>query len=90
MSVVRGLLGAAIGAAGAVVALRLRSVMQERDESLSEVLGDLPGILAEDATRLGDAARGALDDGRAATSRARIEFDEQVERRARRTEGNDV
>jgi hypothetical protein len=89
VSIVRGTIGALLGAAGAAVALRVRSVMKERDETLAEVVGDLPGILAEDVSRLGDAARGALEDGRTASARARIEFDEQVARRARRTEGDD-
>ena len=90
MSVVRGILGAAFGAAAAGVALRVRTVARERDQSLVDVASDLPGILAEDATRIADAARHALEDGREATKRARIDFDEQVAGRARRTKGNDV
>ena len=89
MSVIRGILGATLGAAGAAVALRVRQAAKERDQSVVEVLGDLPGLLAEDVTHLGDAARGALADGREAAHRARIEFDEQVAAPARRTEGND-
>ena len=51
---------------------------------------DLPGILAEDATRMADAARRAINDGRVAAEAARIDFDEQVAARARRTKGHDV
>lgn len=90
MSAVRGILGAAFGAAVAGVAMRVRSVSKERDQSVGEVLADLPGILAEDVTRIADAARHAVDDGRDAAREARIEFDEQVAARARRTKGNDV
>ena len=90
MSVVRGIFGAALGAAAAGIALRVRTVAKEREQSIGEVLADLPGIVSEDVTRISDAARHAIDDGRAAAQDARIDFDEQVERRARRTKGNDV
>ncbi len=90
MSLVRGILGAALGAATAGVALRVRSVAKERGQSLADVASDLPGILAEDVTRIADAARAAVDDGREAARSARIDFDEQVASRARRTKGNDV
>ena len=90
MSAVRGILGAALGAAVAGVAMRVRSASKERDQPVGDVLADLPGILAEDVTRLSDAARHAVEDGRAAAREARIEFDEQVAARARRTKGNDV
>lgn len=90
MSAVRGILGAALGAAAAGVAMRVRTVAKERNQPVGEVLTDLPGILAEDATRVVDAARHALEDGREAARTARIEFDEQVAGRARRTKGNDV
>ncbi len=90
MSVVRGIVGAALGAATAGIAMRVRSVAKERDQSLLDVAGDLPGILAEDATRIADAARHALEDGREASRTARIDFDEQVASRSRRTKGNDV
>ena len=90
MSVVRGIVGAALGAAVAGVALRVRTAAKERDQSLGEVIADLPGIVGEDVTRISDAARHAYDDGRAAAQDARIHFDEQVQRRARRTKGHDV
>jgi hypothetical protein len=90
VSIVRGIIGAALGAATAGVALRVRTVAKERGQSVAEVAADLPGILSEDLTRIADAARGAVDDGREAARNARIDFDEQVERRARRTKGNDV
>lgn len=90
MSVVRGILGAALGAATAGVAIRVRQVAKERDLPLTEVISDLPGILSEDVTHLADAARHALEDGRDAARSARIDFDEQVAARARRTKGNDV
>lgn len=90
MTPVRGILGAALGAAVAGVAMRVRSASKERNQSVSDVIADLPGILAEDATRLADAARHAVEDGRDAAREARIDFDEQVAARARRTKGNDV
>lgn len=90
MNVIRGIVGAALGAATAGIALRVRSVAKERDQSLLDVASDLPGILAEDATRIADAARHAYEDGREASRNARIDFDEQVASRSRRTKGNDV
>ena len=90
MSVVRGIVGAALGAATAGVALRVRAVARQRGQSLAEVAADLPGILAEDASQIVAAARHAVEDGREAARDARIDFDEQVARRARRTKGNDV
>ncbi|MCB0879954.1 MAG: hypothetical protein KDC46_13360 [Thermoleophilia bacterium] len=89
MSIVRGIVGGVLGAAGAAIALRVRTLSKEREEPITEVLADLPGILAEDVSRLGDAARGAIEDGRDAAQRARIDFDEQVAAPARRIEGND-
>jgi hypothetical protein len=86
----RGIIGAALGASTAAVAIRVRGLWREREQPLQEVLADLPAILAQDASRIGDAARGALADGRDAAYRARIEFDEQVDRHARRTRGEDV
>lgn len=90
MSAVRGILGATLGAVVAGVAMRVRSVSNDRDQPIGDVIADLPGILAEDATRIADAARHAIEDGRGAAREARIEFDEQVAARARRTKGNDV
>ncbi|MCW2921502.1 MAG: hypothetical protein JWL76_1376 [Thermoleophilia bacterium] len=90
MSMVRGIFGAALGAATAGIALRIRAVSKQRGQSLADVAADLPGILAEDATRIADAARHALEDGREASRSARIDFDEQVASRSRRTKGNDV
>ena len=89
MSAVRGMLGAAIGAAAAAVALRVRSVSKERGVPIGEVISDLPDILTEDATRIVDAAREAVGDGRKAAIDARIDFDEQVAARSRRTKGTD-
>lgn len=86
----RGIVGGVLGAVVAAIVLRIRSVVRTRQQPIGEVLADLPGILADDVTRIGDAARSAVADGREATDRARIEFDEQVARHARRTEGNDV
>ncbi len=90
MSVIRGIIGATLGAATAGIALRVASVAKERGQSVGEVAADLPGILSEDVTRIVDAARHAVEDGREAARGAKIDFDEQVERRARRTKGNDV
>lgn len=87
MSALRGILGAAFGAAAAAVALRVRAVSQERDQSIGDTLAELPAILTEDAVRVRDAARHAFDDGKVAADRARIDFDEQVAARARRKQG---
>lgn len=89
MSAARSILGAALGAATAAVAMRVRSASKERQQAPREVLADLPGILAEDASRIADAARHAFEDGRLAARSARIDFDEQVAARSRRTKGND-
>lgn len=89
MGIVRGIVGATLGTAAAAVALRVRSVAKERDQSTGEVLQELPALLAEDATRVGDAARNAVADGREASRRARIDFDVQVAARARRTKEHD-
>lgn len=89
MSAARGVLGAVAGAAAAGIAFRVRSAARSRNQPVTEVLADLPGILVEDATRVADAARHAVDDGREATRRARIDFDEQVGSRGRRTKGTD-
>ncbi len=90
MSLLRNILGAALGGAAAAVALRVRATARDRDAPVTDVLADLPGILAEDATRVADAARRAINDGRVAADAARIEFDEQVAARSRRTKGHDV
>lgn len=89
MNAVRGIIGAILGALAAGIALRVRHVSQAREQSIGEVLTDLPGIVAEDATRIVDAARHAVVDGRAATRAARIEFDEQVAAPGRRKVEND-
>lgn len=90
MSTFRGIVGAALGAAVATVALRVGAVSRTREQSIGEVVLELPSILKEDATRIADAARHAVEDGRVAAHRAGIEFDEQVAAHARRTKGNDV
>ena len=90
MSAIRGMVGAAMGAAVAGVAMRVRSVSRERNQPVGDVIADLPGILAEDVTRIADAARHAVDDGREAARDARNEFDGKVAARSRRTKGNDV
>jgi hypothetical protein len=84
MSAARGILGAAFGAAAAAVALRVRAVAKDRGQSIGDTVVELPEILAEDAIRVREAARHALDDGREAADRARNEFDEQVAARTRR------
>lgn len=89
MSALRSITGATLGAATAGLLLRVRTVSKERGRPIADVVGDLPGILAEDTTRVSDAARKALQDGRVAASAARVTFDEQVAARSRRTKGND-
>lgn len=90
MSMFRSIVGAAVGATVATVALRVRSVSKERGAPIGEVVADLPGILAEDVTRIADSARHAVEDGRRAAVRAREDFDEQVAASSRRTKGEDV
>lgn len=87
MSSFKAVLGAVAGVAAALVAVRTHAVARERDQPVADVMTDLPGILGEDLTRIADAARHAIEDGRAAADRARIEFDEQVAAGARRTKG---
>lgn len=89
MGLVRGIVGATLGTAAAAVALRVRTVAKEREQSTAEVLQELPDLLAEDASRVAGAARNAVADGREASRRARIDFDVQVAARARRTKGHD-
>lgn len=89
MSSARGILGAVLGAATAGIALRVHAVARHRGQSVPETLVDLPQVLAEDATRVAEAARHAVEDGRDAARSARIEFDEQVAAHARRTKGTD-
>lgn len=90
MSVLRTSAGALVGAATAGLALRVRVASRRRRQPIGDVISDLPGILAEDATRVADAARLAAEDGRRAAQAARIRFDEQVEHGTRRTKENDV
>ncbi|MCW2922877.1 MAG: hypothetical protein JWM98_281 [Thermoleophilia bacterium] len=90
MSVLRGILGATLGAATAGVLLRVRTVSKDRGMPLADVVADLPGILVEDVTRVADSARSAIQDGRVAAQAARRDFDEQVVVASRRREGNDV
>lgn len=90
MSSTRGVLGGLFGATVAAVGLRVAGIARRRKQSMSSVVLDLPAILTDDASRIADAARRAIDDGRVAAHRAGIEFDEQVAAHARRTKGNDV
>ena len=90
MSSARGLLGAGLGAAVAVVGLRVAAIAKQRGVPITEVVADLPSVLMQDANLVSDAARDALRDGREAAVRARSEFDMQVVAHARRTKGHDV
>lgn len=90
MSTARGLLGAGIGAAAALVGMRAASIAKQRGVPVTQVVTDLPTVLVEDAQHVAEAARGALRDGREAAHRARNEFDMQVVAHARRTKGHDV
>ena len=90
MSSAKGFLGGVLGASVAAIALRVHAVARQRNASIGSVVLDLPAVLTDDAARIVDAARHAVDDGRVAAHRAGIEFDEQVAAHARRTKGNDV
>lgn len=90
MSQLRTMLAAAAGAAAAGVVLRVHAVASGSGRPVADVIADLPGLLAHDATRVVDAARIAAADGRSATREARIEFDEQVGARRRRTKDHDA
>jgi hypothetical protein len=90
MSGFKSIAGGVVGASVAAVALRVHAIAKQRNARISEVVLDLPAILTDDAARIVDAARHAVDDGRVAAHRAGIEFDEQVAAHARRTKGNDV
>ena len=89
MSLLRSLLGAALGATVATVGLRVNAHAKQRGVSPLTVLGDLPEVLAADARALAEAAHDAVDDGKRAADRARIEFDMQVVAHARRNKSPD-
>jgi hypothetical protein len=80
---------AGAGVAAAVVGLRVAAIAKRRGVPVSQVLVDLPNVAAEEAQLIADAARDAIQDGRAAADRARNEFDMQVVAHARRTKGSD-
>jgi hypothetical protein len=76
----RAAVGAAMGAAAAAAALRLRTLARDRGEGAGylSVIHDLPGALRQDVDRIGDAARGAIDDGRDAAERTEAEIDRVI------------
>lgn len=80
MGVLRGALGAVVGAAVAGVALRARQVSRDRDESIVDALAELPEVLQEDCARIADAARAAVADGRRAAIRREREIEEALAR----------
>ena len=79
MSAFRTIVGAALGATVADVALRVRTVAKERDASIMDVLPEMPEVLAEDARVVAAAAKGAIDDGRKAAGRKEREIDLYIE-----------
>jgi hypothetical protein len=87
MGVVRGSIGAVVGAALAGAALRARQLSRERGTSIVDVLPDLPELLRDDAGRIAEAAQGALADGRAAARRREGEINEELAH-ARRMRGS--
>lgn len=75
-SVVRGSLGAVLGGAVAGAALRARQLSRARDASIADVVGELPGVLQQDAERLMEAARVAVAEGK----RAAVQREEELEK----------
>ncbi len=66
MSMIRGTIGALVGAAVAGVALTLRRESQRRGVPASDLLGDIPDIVQDDMRRIVRAAEGAMRDGQRA------------------------
>ena len=91
MSYVKAGLGAVVGGAVAGVALRARRLSQQRGVPLTEVLADLPEVLREDLSSIGDAAQAAFGDAKRAAAAREAEIDRvlaQGRAASRRTEGN--
>lgn len=79
--------GAAIGAAAAGAALRVRRLAEMRGTSLTDTLQDLPTTLRDDLGRVRRAAEGSVRDGRRAARSAESEI-EEVLRSGRRKRGD--
>jgi hypothetical protein len=82
MSVLRGTFGAVVGALFAGTALRVRHVVRQRGLPLSEVIPELPDLLADDARWVGQVAREAARDGLRAAQRREAELDKVLFRPA--------
>lgn len=80
MSMLRGTIGALVGAAVAGVALSLRRESQRRGVSAVELLGDVPELVHDDVQRVVKAAEGALRDGQRAAHAAETHISEVLSR----------
>lgn len=89
MNVIRGIIGGLAGGILAALALRVRHLVRRDGKPILEAMIELPAIIADDAAHAASSARAAIQDGRDAADHARIAFDEQVVKHARRIEGND-
>lgn len=76
MSALRGIIGAALGATVATVALRARVVARERGAGILDIVPELPMIIRADAARVTDAARAAIEDGRIEARRMEEEIEQ--------------
>ena len=70
--------GLAALAAGAYLVDRVRVIAEQQQRPLVDVVVELPGILANDLSTLGEDVREAVDEGRAAVPRKMAEIDDQL------------
>lgn len=80
MSIIRGTMGAAVGAALAGVALRVRNESRRRGVSPTELVGELPSLIGDDVRKIRAAAEGALRDGQRAARATEHEIDKVLSR----------
>ena len=80
MVLLRGIVGTAVGAGIAAVALRARSLAKEQDASIIDVLPALPEAVRDDVARVVDAAHAAFADGRDAAVRREGEIEAELVR----------
>lgn len=80
MSWARAILGTAVGATVAAVALRVHTLAEERGGSFVDALPALPDALRDDASRVVDAAGAAIADGRLAAAAREGEIEAELVR----------
>jgi hypothetical protein len=65
-------------AAGAYFVNRVRVIAEQQGRPVTDVVADLPGILVNDLSSLGEDLREAVEEGRAAARRQMDDLDEQL------------